>query len=178
MRPYEETAAEERSPIDESICLALIVFLVKVTQPLDPAAQAMIFTTAKKLRAALTKGSIFRWARSQDLLLWTLTMGVLAAQGTPELAFFSQYCSIAFADAGFDDRTNADELLQRMKNCLWIPLLFDAEAKKMWVQTGLVKGERVVETTQEREIRPDIKDDDVVGLLMTTRFFSEKKSKK
>jgi hypothetical protein len=138
----------------------------------------MIFTTAKRLRVALTRGSIFRWAKSQDLLLWTLTMGALAAQGTAESAFFSQYCSVAFAGAGFDNKTNVDELLQRMKKCLWIPLLFDAEAKKLWVQTGLAKGEEVVDAPQKEEINPDIKDDDVVGLLTSTRFFSEKKSRK
>lgn len=164
----------ERSPVDQSLCLALMIFLVTISLPYDPSHRPMVLTPVKKLRAALTKGSIFRWAKSQDLLLWTLTIGALAAQGTSESSFFTQYSSVAFADAGFDDKTNADELLDRMRKCLWVPLLLDDEAKKLWVRMGLVKGGRVEEVQDESGIlNHDVKDDDIVGLLTSARFFSE-----
>lgn len=177
MKPIEvtdEESKDERSPIDQSICLALIIFVVNITQPFDPSYRAVILTTVKKLRAALTKGSIFRWAKSPDLLLWTLTMGALAAQGSSEAQFFSQYCSVAFADAGFDEKTSADELLGRMKKGLWIPMLLDDEVKRLWVRMGLAKGEGI-DINEEALVSPEIKEDDVVGLLTTTRFFSERK---
>ena len=165
---------EERTPLDQSICLGLLVFLVRAANGYDPSYKAIILLTVKKLRGALSKGSIFRWAKSPDLLLWTLTMGALAAQGTSESRFFTQYCSVAFADAGLADTTSADELLERMKKCLWIPLLFDEDVKNLWIQIGLVKGEeeKVQEVQEDGLLSPDLKEDDVVGLLTSTRFFT------
>ena len=166
---------EATSPVDQSICLGLLIFMAKASQPYDPSYHTMIQTTVKKLRASLTRGSIFRWATSPDLLLWTLTMGALAAQNSTESAFFAQYCSVAFADAGFDGKTEANELLDRMRKGLWIPMLFDEESKKLWIQIGLVKSEGVGEIIEEGIVSPEIKEDDVVGTLTSTRFFSKKK---
>lgn len=177
----KETPEQQHTPIDQSICLALIIFLVRSSHPFHPGYQAMIITSVKKLRASMTKGSIFRWAKSPDLLLWALTIGALAAQGTTEASFFSQYCSVAFADAGFDDKTSAEELLDRMKNCLWIPVVFDNEVKKLWAHMGLAKGvEEAIPDEGELDglLSPEIKEDDVVGLLTSARFFSEPTTKK
>lgn len=171
----KEDEEGKRSPVDQSICLGVLIFLVKASQPYDPSYHAMILTTVKKLRTSLTKGSIFRWAASPDLLLWTLTMGSLAAQGSAESGFFAQYCSVAFADAGFDEKTNAEELLDRMRKGLWIPMVFDDEVKTLWVQMGLVKGEEADEVREEGLVSPEIKEDDVVGLLTSTRFFKKGK---
>lgn len=169
----KEGEENNRSSIDQSICLGLLVFLVKASQPFDPSYRAMILTTVKKLRTALTKDRISRWGNSPDLLLWTLTMGALAAQGSSEAEFFAQYCSMAFADAGYDKRTNAEELLDRMRKGLWLPMLFDEEVKALWVNMRLVRGEEVV----GREVgvmSPEIKEEEVVGMLTSTRFFSGK----
>jgi hypothetical protein len=165
----------ERSPVDQSVCLALIIFLVKASSPYDPSYRAIILTSMKKLREALTKAPIFRWAKSPDLLLWTLTMGALAAQGTVEASFFTPYSSLAFADAGFDGETSADELLARMRRLIWIPLLFDDEVTSLWIQMGIAKGESPGADIEEGLGSPDIKEDDVVGLLTSTRFFSDGK---
>ncbi|KAF2115863.1 hypothetical protein BDV96DRAFT_492097 [Lophiotrema nucula] len=167
----------ERTPLDQSICLGLLVFLVRAGNGYDPSYKAIILLTVKKLRGALSKGSIFGWANSPDLLLWTLTMGALAAQGTSEAGFFTQYCSVAFADAGLDSTTSVDELLKRMKKCLWIPLLFDEDVKKLWIQIGLAKGgeKKAYEVQEGGLLSPDLKEDDVVGLLTSTRFFTNNK---
>ncbi|KAF2262586.1 hypothetical protein CC78DRAFT_534629 [Lojkania enalia] len=170
---------KERTPLDQSVCLGLLIFVVKASHPYDPSYRAIILTTVKKLRAALTTTSIFRWAKSPDLLLWTLTMGAVAAQGSSEVAFFSQYCSVAFADAGCDE-TTAEELLERMKKCLWIPNVFDEEVKRLWTQMGLVKGEEEDQNEMPNGqegglISPEINEDDIVGMLTSARFFPNKK---
>lgn len=169
----KEGEEENRNPVDQSVCLGLLIFMVKSSQPFDTSYNAMMLTTVKKLRTALTKGSIFRWGKSPDLLLWTLTMGALAAQGSAESGFFAQHCGVAFADARFDEKTNAEELLDRMRKGLWVPMLFDKEVKTLWVKMGLVKGEEVV-GGEEGPMSPEIKEEEVVGMLTSTRFFTRK----
>lgn len=170
------TPEQPHNAIDQCVCLGLIIFLVRSSHPFNPGYQAMVIVAVKKLRVALKKEVIFRWAKSPDLLLWTLTIGTLAAQGTTEAVFFSDYCSFVFKNAGFDDKTNTDELLVRMKKCIWIPTVFDAEVKKLWVQMGLAKGmEEDLQDNAAAEglISPEIKEDDVVGSLTSARFFSD-----
>jgi hypothetical protein len=159
------------SPVEQSICLALLVFVLKISNPFDPL-QALILTPVKKLRAALSKGSLSSWAKSPDLLLWTLTIGSLAAQGTAESSFFTQYSFVAFSHAGLADRTSAEELLRRMKTCLWVPWLLDEEATRLWAKTGLVRG-RVEEQMDDGMLSPEIREDIAVGLLTSHRFFTE-----
>ncbi|KAF2735062.1 hypothetical protein EJ04DRAFT_222574 [Polyplosphaeria fusca] len=174
---YSKGGDDTRAPVDQSMCLGLLIFLVRASQGYDPSYRAMILTTVKKLHAALARGSLVQWANSPDLLLWTLTMGAMAAQGTGEFVFFTQYCSRAFADAGLDNKTtSADELLARMKRCLWIPLLFDDDVRKLWIHMGLAQSADVQEVVEDGAlISPDIKEDDVVGMLTSTRFFSRAK---
>ncbi|KAF2473224.1 uncharacterized protein BDR25DRAFT_129824 [Lindgomyces ingoldianus] len=173
---YTKEGEDDRNPLDQCICLGVLIFLVRTSQPQENSYRTMILTTVRKLRAALTRGSIFRWAKSPDLLLWTLTMGALAAQGSTEADFFAQYCSVAFAGAGFDEKTTAEELLDRMRKCLWIPLLLDNDVKKLWTQMGLARGEELEDDGLDGGLlSPEIKDDDVVGLLTSTRFFSNKR---
>jgi hypothetical protein len=159
------------SPVEQSICLALLIFVFKISNPFDPL-QALILTPIKKLRAALSKGSLSSWAKSPDLLLWTLTIGSLAAQGTAESSFFTQYSFVAFSHAGLTDRTSAEELLRRMKTCLWVPWLLDEEATRLWAKTGLVRG-RVEEQMDDGMLSPEIREDIAVGLLTSHRFFTE-----
>jgi hypothetical protein len=172
MLAQESETVPERDPIDQSICLALIIFLVKISHPFNPSYLAFVLTPVKKLRAALSSTSIFRWAKSPTLLLWTLTMGAQAAYGSAEFGFFQQYCSVAFADQGFDGKGNAGELFERMRTILWCGMLLDEEVRKLWVKMGIIKGD-VKDVEEEGPVSPDIREDDVVGLLTSARFFNE-----
>ena len=120
MIPSENNSVQERSPIDQSICLTLIIFLIKISHPFNPSYPAFVLTPVRKLRAALSSTSIFRWAKSPTLLLWVLTMGAQAAYGSAEYGFFVQYCSVAFADQGFDGNGSAEELLEKMRGVLLV----------------------------------------------------------
>ncbi|KAF2019607.1 hypothetical protein BU24DRAFT_342963 [Aaosphaeria arxii CBS 175.79] len=167
---------EERNPIDQSVCLALIIFLVKTSQPFDPSYRAMIVTTVKKLRESLARETIFRWAKSQELLLWTLTLGEMAAQGSSQAGSFFHYCPLIFPDTGLDNKPTAQELLDRMKKCLWVPMLFDDEVSRLWIKMGVAKGAQMDGADGAGMLSPQIDKDDVVGLMTNTRFFSEKQS--
>ncbi|KAF2191344.1 hypothetical protein K469DRAFT_656147 [Zopfia rhizophila CBS 207.26] len=165
----------ERNSLDQCICLGVLIFLVRTSQPHGHSYRAMILTAVRKLREALKKTNIFRWAKSPDLFLWTLTMGALAAQGSTEWGFFAQYCSVTFADAGFDEKTTTEELLQKMKKCLWIPSLLDKDVGKLWLQIGLTTNDETVDEEEEVEmVNLEVKDDDAVGMLTSNRFFSKK----
>ncbi|KAF2865894.1 fungal-specific transcription factor domain-containing protein [Massariosphaeria phaeospora] len=163
------------SPIDASISLALLIFLTRTAQPLDPSYRSIILTTVRKLRAALTTGSSFRWAKSPDLLLWTLTMGALAAQGSTEAKFFTKYCEVAFADAGVGVMSNADNLLKRLGKCLWIPMVFDDEVRALLTLIGVGKQEEAGQVLQKDELATEeLKENEVVGLLTSHRFFPDR----
>jgi hypothetical protein len=145
----------------------------------------MIQTTVKKLRAELSVCAISAWAESApDVLLWTLTMGALAAQGSSEAGFFRRACAVAFADTGAglaaqggpgkdgkEDVVTA--LLRRMKGVLWIDMLFDAEAGALWARIAGGAGKEGDGEGEGAATTPEIEVDDVVGMLTGSRFFSE-----
>jgi len=173
---WYDRSAEVRNTLDQCICLSLLVFTVRVSQPAGQTYRSVTVTTVQRLREALKKTNIFKWAKAPDLLLWTLTIGALGAQGSPEMDFFAQYCSVAFADAGFDNDTTCDELLSRMRKLLWICTLLDKDVERLWARIGVAKPreEDVTEAEDDFEEtlkRPEIKDE-AVGLLTSKRFFT------
>ncbi|OCL12690.1 hypothetical protein AOQ84DRAFT_284670 [Glonium stellatum] len=173
---WYDRSAEVRNTLDQCICLSLLIFAVRISQPADQTYRSIMVTTVQRLREALKKTNIFKWAKAPDLLLWTLTIGTLAAQGSPEMGFFAQYCSVAFADAGFGEDTKCEELLRRMRKLLWICSLLDKDVERLWARIGVAKAsdEGVPEAEDDLEEplkSPDIKDA-AVGLLTSKRFFT------
>ncbi|ORY17782.1 hypothetical protein BCR34DRAFT_596656 [Clohesyomyces aquaticus] len=174
----EKDRVMERDPLDQSICLGLLIFLVRSSQPLEQNYRAMIQITVRKLRTALSACPMSRWVKATDLLLWTLTIGALASQGSTESEFFSRQCAAVFKDAGYDPTTTTTEdLLKRMRRGVWNPVLLDEEVGKLWISIGVVRREEDFVVGRDAGMRsPEIKEDDAVGLLTSTRFFSNKKS--
>ena len=173
---WYDRSAEVRNTLDQCICLSFLVFTVRVSQPAGQTYRSIMATTVQRLREALKKTNIFKWAKAPDLLLWTLTIGALGAQGSPEMDFFAQYCSVAFADAGFDNDTTCDELLARMRKLLWICTLLDKDVERLWARIGVAKPREgdIAEAEDDFEEplkSPKIKDD-AVGLLTSKRFFT------
>ena len=56
-------------------------------------------------------------------------------------------------------------------------MLLDDDVKKLWIQMGLAKGGEAEDAVNVEEglVSPEIREDDVVGLLTSNRFFSNKK---
>jgi hypothetical protein len=180
----EEEPVNERSPLDQSVCLALMICVIFAANT-HPSDEFMVQTAAHKLRVSLEK-CLFRWAHAPDLLIWTLLMGSLATyhsqQPKPDFPFFKQYCGLAFADQGFNELSNAAEILDRMRKCVWLPKL-DRKAKKLLVGIGLCMGEEVVETVEgvddgaKEDVDWDVDvvgKEHVVGGLTNGRFFAKR----
>jgi hypothetical protein len=113
-------------------------------------------------------------------------MGVLATspaqQPTPDFAFFKEYCGLAFADQGFNESSNPEEILDRLRNCLWLPKL-DKKVKKLLVTMGFCVAEEVVETVEyaDHGVSEDagwdvdaVGKEHVVGGLTNGRFFGKR----
>jgi hypothetical protein len=180
----EEDALSERNPLDQSICLALMISIIMAANT-SPTDEFMVLTAGHKLRSALTK-CLFRWARAPDLFIWTLLMGALATcpaqQPTPDFAFFKEYCGLAFADQEFNESSNPEEILDRMRSRIWLPKL-DKKVKKLLVIMGLCLAEEVVETVEfaENGVSEDaawdvdaVGKEHVVGGLTNGRFFGKR----
>ncbi|KAF2444629.1 hypothetical protein P171DRAFT_484726 [Karstenula rhodostoma CBS 690.94] len=165
----EEDPSLPRQPVDQSLCLALTIFLiVAYNQNYGP----MVYAASQRLKAALEKCLFFNWANAADLLTWTLTMGGLATRGTDDFEFYRQYSIGAFKSQGFAEDTNPEEVLDRMRKCLWLGKL-DKHVKDMWAEMGICRGEDVMDMSSPSEMKsPDrIKKEDIVGGLTNERFF-------
>lgn len=96
------TGGPGRKPMDQSICLAHLIFLVIATEPHAQAFGSRLSKVVVKLRQSLQGCSVSRWATAPDSLLWILTMGALGAKDLPrsqqgcasEFAFFCPVFSV------------------------------------------------------------------------------------
>lgn len=166
----EENLRSTRHPVDQSVCLALLIFLVMTY---EQNYQLMVPTAASKLTIALNQ-CLSQWHKAPDVLMWILSLGALATQGTAEFSFFKQNCIRMLAAQGFNGMTDPEEILDRLRKCLWVPRL-DREVKRMWPQMGFCNGEEAIESIEAGLKSPDrIKKEDVVGGLTVDRFFGKR----
>jgi hypothetical protein len=176
----EEQVGCERNPVDQSLCLALMVFLIASQEIRNFHVMAQM--AAQKLKIALGK-CLFSWGKATDLLVWTLTIGALATQGTESFVFFKENCGYAYANQGVDEMTTTHEMLALMRKCLWIgststgpdsPQNLDEQAIKLWAQMGYAQ-EEVLDSVEEGVMSPDrVKTEDVIGGLTGDRFYRKK----
>ncbi|KAL6705770.1 hypothetical protein ACN47E_006407 [Coniothyrium glycines] len=137
---YSQSATQApTSPLDQSICLALIIFMVFATDRHSSIPGSRLSKAVTKLCEALQHTPPLMWSVAPDLLLWTTTMGgmgagILPRHSGPLLAFLKAYCWTAFAAPG--PPTSA-YLAERMQCCLWIPCIFDSRARRLWISSGL-----------------------------------------
>lgn len=174
-----------RNPVDQSICLAYLIFLVFATEPHAQSFGSRLSKTVTKLRQALEVIMVEQWTNVPDLLLWTLTMGAMGAKGLPrpqqssasEYGFFVQYFHLTFVSKGHDSSTTAGSLLRRLQHCPWISSIFDTRARRMWAQVGLCRADltNVYDSSSEEE-EASVGDEHAVGQSTTARFFPALKS--
>ena len=180
----EEEPINERNPLDQSVCLALMICIV-IAANTSPSDEFMVQTAAHKLKTSLSK-CLFRWTKAPDLFVWTLLMGALATnhgqQPNSVFPFFKQCCGLVFADHGFDESSNTEEILDRMRKCIWLPKL-DKKVKKLLNGMGFGRGEDVVETVEypgdgmTEDVAWDVDalgKEHVVGGLTNGRFFGKR----
>ncbi|CAO2647773.1 Nn.00g086950.m01.CDS01 [Neocucurbitaria sp. VM-36] len=174
--------------LDESICLALMIFMVNATEPNTLSFGSRLSRAVTKLHTSLGKVPLLHWSPSPDLLLWTLAMGALGAKGIlkgsrsptgtePELSFFMQLSHTAFPGRSFNmPSKDLELLLEKMRGCLWIPSIFDERLKRLWVSMGLCKPGVVefedINSSSEEERDQVVDDEYALGQSTTLRFFS------
>jgi hypothetical protein len=176
----EFAGTSARNPIDQSVCLAHLIFLVVATEPCAQSLGSRLSKVVVKLRQALQRVSILHWTAVPELFLWTLTMGALGAKGLPrsqqscasEFAFFVQYSQLSFASSKHSGSQTAEDLLRRVQHCPWIPLVFDMRAKRMWARMGLCRASVVdVEESSSEDGEFAVDDEYALGQSTTARFF-------
>lgn len=168
-------------PVDQSICLAHLIFLVMAAEPHAHSFGSRLSKTVRKLRQSLQRVPISHWATAPDAFLWILTMGALAAKGLPrtqqtntsDFEVFAQYSQLSFTltmeHNGF---VSAHSLLERVHRCPWISSVFDAQARRAWSQMGLCMPNIIdmYDSSSEDEELP-VDDEHAVGQSTTARFF-------
>jgi hypothetical protein len=170
------------NPVDQSICLALLIFMVNATDPTASSSGSRLSKTVIKLRQALCAAHFFQWGRAPNLLFWVLTMGALGAKGLPkthtapngepESVFFQEHIRFAFAGEALTQDTSTDRLLDKVRTCLWIPSVFDARAEALWVSMGLCGACIIdIDDVSSSEAEP-VDDEYALGQSTTLRFFT------
>jgi hypothetical protein len=169
--------------LEQSICLALLTFMVEVTEPNVAAVGSRLSKTARKLRETLQDVHMTQWTNAPELLFWTLTMGALGAKRQPKApstpnfepdsAFFKRYSKAAFTGRNKSGTCTAEHLLDKMRTCLWITSIFAERAKKLWVAMGLCRT-NVVEPddASSSEGEQGVEDEYALGQSTTLRFFT------
>jgi hypothetical protein len=169
-------------PVDQSICLALLIFMVNATDPTASSFGSRLSKTITKLWQALRRIHLMRWRKTPDLLFWVLTMGALGAKtlsrihtapgGEPELVFFQEQMRLASTGETLAQHTSASQLLDRVRSCLWIPSVFDERAKLLWVSMGLC-GTCMMEVDDVSSSEGEhVEDEYALGQSTTMRFFT------
>jgi hypothetical protein len=168
--------------VDQSFCLALLIFMVNATDPSASASGSRLSKTVTKLRQALCTIQFSQWGKAPNLLFWVLTMGALGAKGLPkthtapngepESVFFQEHIRFAFAGEALTQDTSTDRLLDKVRTCLWIPSVFDARAKALWVSMGLC-GACIIDIEDVSSSEGEqVEDEYALGQSTTLRFFT------
>lgn len=169
------------SPVDQSVCLALLIFLVNATEPNAGPLGPRLSKVVIKLRQSLQRIPMLWWDKSPDLLLWVLTMGALGAgsysrahktNGDPCLGFFTEYIKLALAGNSVHQGSSTDHLIDILGSCLWVPSVFNKRVRSLGMSMGLCGTCMIeVEDAHSSEDEP-IDGEYALGHSTTSRFFA------
>ncbi|KAH7077971.1 hypothetical protein BKA63DRAFT_276020 [Paraphoma chrysanthemicola] len=141
------TGASPMDYLNQSICLATLVFLVNATEPNAAAFGHRLSKAVSKLRYSLERTPMVAWRNAPHVYLWVLTMGALGASSLrdrtrrsysePQLKFFEQHIKSILPHEHPEQPMSMEQLLNTMSTCLWIPSIFDDRVQSLWLSTGL-----------------------------------------
>ncbi|KAF2025257.1 hypothetical protein EK21DRAFT_104070 [Setomelanomma holmii] len=182
----EQKEGTELSPtklVDQSICLASLVFMVHATEPNATTCGARLSRIVNKLRHDLEQTTVYQWNKAPSVLFWVLTIGTLGAtslkkgikrvRSDSDLAFFQQQMRSAFIGDIPAHPISTEQLLDQLHLCLWIPSVFDERAKSLWASMGL-RGFSFLdpEDTSSSEGEQMVEEDYALGKSTALRFFT------
>ncbi|KAF2204629.1 hypothetical protein GQ43DRAFT_364266 [Delitschia confertaspora ATCC 74209] len=118
-------------PLEDALCVALLIFTVRTTEALDRRYQNhhLHFVASKRLQKALCATNRHEWLPSPDLLLWILSIGSISADGSPDRLWFIYQTSLACAEFGIESEAS---LLARLHQCGWVSFKLDEAATELW----------------------------------------------
>jgi hypothetical protein len=169
--------------VDQSICLALLVFMVNATEPNAVSFGPRLSKIVARLRQTIERTPLSLWGKSPDLFFWVLTMGALGAKSVsrfhkppgaePHVSFFHGHIRLIFGNRTPSQAVTADDLLQQMRACLWIPSVFDERARSLWISVGLCVADvfYMEDASSNSDDEQTIEDDYALGQSTTLRFF-------
>lgn len=119
------------SPLEDALCVALLIFTVRVTEAFKGRNHAhMLHSQAsERLEKALSATSCTEWQLCPDLLLWILAIGAISAEGSASSSWFTYQVSLACAEF---DITDATSLLDRLRFCGWVSFKLDEAVRYLW----------------------------------------------
>jgi hypothetical protein len=119
------------NPFEDALCVALLIFTVRVTEALQRRADihSLHFVASKRLEKALNATSRAEWIRCPDLLLWILAIGTISAEGSPESLWFVYQVSLACDEFGI---YAPETLLRRLHLCGWVSFKLDQSVYSLW----------------------------------------------
>lgn len=119
------------SPLEDALCVALLIFTVRVTEALQRRSDIHMlhFVASKRLEKALSATSRYEWAFCPDLLLWILAIGAISAEGSCECSWFVYQVSLACEEFGI---CSAETLLERLHLCGWVSFKLDDAVHGLW----------------------------------------------
>jgi hypothetical protein len=119
------------SPLEDALCVALLIFTVRVTEALQRRSDMHLLhlVASKRLEKALNATSRSEWVPCPDLLLWILAIGTISAEGSPDSLWFVYQTSLACAEFGID---SADAFLARLHTCGWVSFKLDEAVHNLW----------------------------------------------
>lgn len=171
-------------PIDRCICLALLIFIVSVSDPdLGQDGQTSgpsLIKTVHKLKDALLHIPPQRWAGGDKILVWVLTMGAVGARRLPpptseDLIFFKQYGRQALQlpdDFGLYTR---EYLYLTTMTWLWVPMIFEDRVQRICAELCQPEGVDVTNELIGGIVGSSLEDDEIaLGESTGMRFFKNK----
>lgn len=119
------------SPLENALCVALLIFTVRVTEALQRRSDMHLLhlVASKRLEKALNATSRSEWTRCPDLLLWILAIGTISAEGSPDSAWFVYQTSLACAEFCIG---STESFLGRLHLCGWVSFKLDEAVHHLW----------------------------------------------
>ncbi|KAF2756642.1 hypothetical protein EJ05DRAFT_71160 [Pseudovirgaria hyperparasitica] len=125
--------AVTRNALDTTICLGLLAFVVKSSEPKRSMAPIQ-YKAIKKLREALTKVSIATWSAAPGVLIWVLNVAILCTQTTTEPTtdhfWFLQRAAEVYRSYHIDSE---ELLLTCLHSYPWVDYEIDEVIRRKWV---------------------------------------------
>ncbi|KAH7088523.1 hypothetical protein FB567DRAFT_620959 [Paraphoma chrysanthemicola] len=177
------TGASPMDYLNQSICLAVLIFLVNATEPNAAAFGHRLSKAVSKLRYSLERTPMVAWRNARHVYLWVLTMGALGASSlrerirrsdtAPQLKYFEQHIKSILLHECPEQPMSMEQLLNTLSTCLWIPSLFDNRLKSLWLSMGLCGYWPVdCEDASSSDGEHAVDEEYALGKSTTMRFFT------